>query len=288
MSSYDTEVFLDGFKFLEGIRWHQNNLWFCDLWDQKVYCFDVNGIKVKEISIDDKPVGLGWLSDGSLLITSLMKRQLLRYYQDQLSVYKNLEISAPGYCHDFTVSQDDLIYLSASGFYPSCNAKPVKSTILMITPNKDIKIAAKDIGYPNGIVITPDGRHLIVAETFSATISRFEISKDHRLINKRIWAQFDDLGFQVSFDEKGIPKDKNRHYPDGICFDNELNAVWVASPGKKEVLCVEQNGKIAKTIKTISYPFDCILGGKDKRTLFIASSDMLAQERTSKIERRWV
>ena len=213
-----------------------------------------------------------------------MKRELLRYYRDQLSVYKTLEIAVPGYCHDFTVSQDDVIFLSASGFYPSYNAKPVKSNILMILPNKDIKIAAKDIGYPNGIVITPDGKNLIVAESFSATISSFEINKNYNLVNRKVWAKFDDLGFQVSFDENGIPIDMNRHYPDGICFDDELSAVWVASPGKKEVLCVNQDNKILKTINTISRPFDCILGGKDGRTLFIASSDMVKEERTGKIE----
>lgn len=284
MSLDNTEIFLEGFKFTEGAKWHQNSLWFCDVWDHKIYCFDVNGTKTKEISIDGMPVGLGWLSDGSLLITSLMKRELLRYYRDQLSIYKTLEIASPGYCHDFTVSRDDVIYLSASGFYPSYKAKPIKSNILMITPDKEIKIAAKDIGYPNGIVITPDGKNLIVAETFSATISSFEMAQDYTLIKRKIWAKLDDLGFQVSFDEDGIPKDRNRHYPDGICFDNELNAVWAASPGRKEVLCVNQHNKILRTIKTVSHPFDCVLGGKGNRTLFVASSDMIHQSRTGKVE----
>jgi sugar lactone lactonase YvrE len=284
MSLDDTEIFLDDFSFTEGVRWHQNNLWFCDVWDNKVYSFDIDGVKTKELFVDGKPVGLGWLSDGSLLITSLMKRELLRFYHDQLSIYKTLEIASPGYCHDFTVAHDDVIYLSASGFLPSYNAKPVKSNILMITPNKDLKIAAKDIGYPNGIVITPDGKNLIVAESFSATILSFEIDKDGALVNKEIWAKFDDLGFKVDFDENGIPMDMNRHYPDGICFDKDLDAVWVASPGRKEVVCVDQHNKILRIVKTISHPFDCILGGKDSRILFIASSDMLEQKRTGKIE----
>src|SRR3990167_8479954 len=109
-TSYDTKIFLDGFKFTEGARWYKKQLWFCDVWDQKIYCFNADGTKAKEISIEDQPVGLGWLSDGSLLITSLMKRELLKYDENSLSVYKSLEISAPGYCHDFTVSQDDIVY----------------------------------------------------------------------------------------------------------------------------------------------------------------------------------
>ncbi len=284
MSSFDTEIFLDGFQFAEGIRWHKNNLWFCDVWDQKVHCFNLNGFPVKEIVIDDRPIGLGWLSDGTLLITSLMKRELLQYSDNQLSIFKTLEIAAPGYCHDFTVSHNDVIYLSASGFYPSYNVKPVKSNILMITSNKDIKAAATNIGYPNGIVITPDDKNLIVAETFSASISIFEIAEDGTLVNQKLWAKLDNLGFQVTFDKQGIPTNKNRHYPDGICYDSKLNAVWMASPGRKEVLCVGQDSKILRTIYTRSLPFDCILGGKNNRTLFIASSDVVKDKRTGKIE----
>ncbi len=280
----DTKIFLEGFKFTEGVRWYKNQLWFCDLWDNKIYCFNADGTKAKEISIDT-PVGLGWLSDGSLLITSLINRKLLRYYNDNLSVYKNLEIATPGYCHDFTISNNDVVYLSASGFYPSYNTKPTKSNILMITPDKKIQIAAKDLGYPNGIVITPNGKNLIVAETFSSQISSFVINPDFTLTHQKIWAKFDDLGFKVSFDINGVPEDKNRHYPDGICNDNQLDAIWVASPGKKEVLCVNQQGSILKIVTTIGHPFDCILGGEDNRTLFIATSGMQKQERTGKIEK---
>ena len=281
---YNTTIFLDDFKFTEGARWHKNQLWFCDVWDQKIYCFNSDSTKAKEIAIEDKPVGLGWLSDGSLLITSLMKRELLRYDGNNLSVFKTLEIADPGYCHDFTVSKDDIVYLSASSFYPRYNAKITKSNILMITPDKKIKIAAEDIGYPNGIIITPNGKNLIVAETFSAQITSFEINTDFTLTNQKIWTKFDDLGFKVTFDKNGVPEDQNRHYPDGICIDDKLNAVWVASPAKKEVLCVNQQGSILKIVSTLGHPFDCILGGEDNRTLFVASSGMQKEERTGKIE----
>jgi len=141
MAISDTEIFLEGFIFTEGLRWYKNNVWFCDLWDNKVYCFDANGNKIKELAIDE-PAGLGWLSDGSLLVTSLSKRELLQYHREKISTYAMLGISSPGYCHDFTVSKKDIIYLSASGFYPSYNTVPVKSNILMISKDKKITIAA--------------------------------------------------------------------------------------------------------------------------------------------------
>lgn len=284
MLTVDTNIYIDNFRLVEGLRWHDNKLWFCDLWDQRVYCFASNDEKVHEIAIDDQPVGLGWLSDQRLLITSLFNRQLLQYQHNHVSLFKDLACAAPGYCHDFTISIQDVIYLSASGFYPSHNVTPVKSNILMITPDKKIAVAATDIGYPNGIIITPDGKQVIVAETFAGRLSIFDIADDFTLINRKIWYKFDALGFQVSFDKNVIPEDKERHYPDGICYDVTNNAVWVASPGRREVVCVDQNNKVLHTIKTKSHPFDCTLGGKDGNTLFIGSSDVDKNSRTGKIE----
>lgn len=283
MSLDHTKLFLSGFKFVEGMRWYQDQLWFCDLWDNKVVSFNVDGDRVKEISVD-KPIGLGWLSDGSLLIMSLMERKLLRYHNHKLTFYKSLEIAKPGYAHDFVVSQDDAIYISVSGFYPVYGAKPVKSNILVITPNKKLKVAVRDIGYPNGIVITPDGRNLIAAETFSAKILIFDMNQNFTLTKRKTYAKFDNLGFQASFDNNGIPLNKSRHYPDGMCFDKRLNAVWVASPARKEVLCVGESGKIIKNIQTISHPFDCIIGGYNNEKLFIGCSELNESNRTGKIE----
>ncbi|MCC5016017.1 MULTISPECIES: SMP-30/gluconolactonase/LRE family protein [unclassified Legionella] len=284
MDIFNTEIFLDGFQFTEGLRWHNNNLWFCDLGGNTVYCFSATGQLITKISVAS-PAGLGWLSDKSLLITALKKRELLQYKDNFLSIFKSLEIATPGYCHDFTVSQNDIIYVSTSGFYPQHKIKPIKSNILMITKERDIKIAASNLGYPNGILITPDGKHLIVAETFSATVSIFDIHTDNTLINQRPWIKFDNLGFAVSFDEHGVPENLNRHYPDGICFDEKLNAVWIASPGKKEVLCIDSHRNCLTVIKTRFHPFDCVLGGQDNQTLFIASSDNSPKNKPAIIEK---
>ncbi|ASQ47321.1 SMP-30/gluconolactonase/LRE family protein [Legionella clemsonensis] len=284
MDVLNTALFLEGFQFTEGLRWHNHNLWFCDLWGNAVYCFSERGQLIEKISVDT-PVGLGWLSDNSLLITSLKSRALLHYKHDSLSVYQSLAIAAPGYCHDFAVSKDDVVYLSASGFYPAHQVKPVKSNILMVLPDGKLKVAARNVGYPNGIIVTPDNTHVIVAETFAATVSLFDIDKNHTLVNQRPWVKFDDLGFQVSFDENGVPENLNRHYPDGISFDAKQNAVWVASPGKKEVLCIDANGDCLAHIKTLYSPFDCTLGGKNNEIVFIASTDGSSKNNSGYIEK---
>lgn len=284
MNTADTKIFLDQLKFPEGLRWRHDDLWFCDLWDHKVYCFDHLGNMLKELKFDDQPVGLGWLSDNRLLITTLFDRKLWQYYDNNLSVFIDLASTAPGYAHDFTVSKNDMIYISCSGFYPCYKVVPKKSYILMVSDNLNVQVAASNIGYPNGIIITPNGKHLIVAETFASKLTIFDIASDFTLVNKRAWFEFDNLGFQVDFDKHGIPKNTNRHYPDGICYDASRDAVWVASPGMLEVICVNQHNQVLETIKTQSYPFDCILGGKDNSILYVATSDAETDKRSGKIE----
>jgi len=284
MAYADTHVLLDGFWATEGLRWHDERLWFCDIYGEIVYCYDEQTNCHQWIEVGDQPAGLGWLSDGTLLITTMRQRQLLQYRNNALSVYHSLDLAAPGYCHDFTVSPDDTIYLSTSGFYPGPDVTPIKSSVLMILPDQTLLIAATNMGYPNGIIITPEGQHLLVSETFASRIACFDMNTDGTLENRQYWAEFDELGFQVTFDQYGKPQDMTRHYPDGICFDNPLSAVWMASPARKEVICVTQSGQIVQTIKTQSHPFDCVLGGASGRTLFIASSDLTKEHPSGKIE----
>lgn len=49
MDIFNTEIFLDGFQFTEGLRWHNNNLWFCDLGGNTVYCFSATGQLITKI-----------------------------------------------------------------------------------------------------------------------------------------------------------------------------------------------------------------------------------------------
>lgn len=270
-------ILLDNFSFTEGLRWHKNRLWFCDVWDKTIYCFKKTGEKTHQITLDDEPVGLGWLSDGRLLITSLYHRKLLCYENNQLSLFHDLEMATPGYCHD-------VIYISRSGFYPSQHANIVSSEIYMITTDNQFHIAARDIGYPNGIETTPDGKTLFVSETFADSILQFDIKENGRLTHRHPLIQFDDLGFTVTFTKEGIPDNFNRYYPDGLCYDAKRDLIWIASPSHHSILCVNRKGDIIKTIETHSRPFDCVIGGVAQNTFFIASSEMKKNARTGKIE----
>jgi sugar lactone lactonase YvrE len=119
-----------------------------------------------------------------------------------------------------------------------------------------VRIAAEGLAFPNGMLITPDGQTLIVAESYASRLTAFDIEPDGSLARRRVWAQF----------EEGVP--------DGICLDAE-GAVWVASPEPSEVFRVREGGQITHRISIDAIALACTLGGPDHRTLFITSTESL-------------
>jgi sugar lactone lactonase YvrE len=68
-------------------------------------------------------------------------------------------------------------------------ADPAPAALIRIDPDGAASVAAEDLLFPIGSVITPDGRWLIVGETAGARYSAFTIEEDGALTDRRIWAQ---------------------------------------------------------------------------------------------------
>ena len=128
-------------------------------------------------------------------------------------------------------------------------------------------------------LVTPDGKTLIVGETYAARLTSFDINQDATLSNRRVWADF-----TLDANEGNVP------IPDGMCLDAE-GAIWVASPATAEVIRVKEGGEILDRIPVETNAFACMLGGDDLKTLFICTSkasgvdpDAALREKSGKIE----
>ncbi len=264
--------------FPEGPRWHEGRLWFSDFRHKKVRAVDLDG-KVEEIvKLDDQPSGLGWLPNGDMLIVSMIKRQLLKFSQGELSVFADLSAMASHWCNDMVVDSRGYAYVGNFGAPLETPAAKLAEMIL-VKPDGSSQIVARDLAFPNGAVITPDGKTLIVGETYAARLTAFDINIDGSLCNRRVWAQFDELG--VVRDRKIL---RNRILPDGICIDAE-NAVWIASPNQNaELVRVKEGGDIVDRIRVNTFPYACMLGGEDRKTLFMLTSDLSKEGDVGKIE----
>lgn len=260
-----TTVFVDNLRFPECPRWHEGELWFSDFFADRVMRADLHGDVQTVVELPDTPTGLGWTPEGRLLIVSANERRLLRLEDDGLVEVADLSDLVSYPCNDMVVDGQGRAYIANIGFdfgNPQAALKP--APILLVTPEGSARVAADGLAFPNGMVITPDGQTFIVAESYAARLTAFTIEPDGSLSHGRAWAQFEDRGV---FSEGQIT-------PDGICLDAE-GAVWVASPNTRDVLRVREGAEITHRILIDTIPLACMLGGPERRTLFIPTTESL-------------
>ncbi len=249
----ETAVLLDGLRFPEGPRWHDGRLWFSDMHDRKVIAVGLDGRTEVVVEVAGQPSGLGWTPDGRLLVVSMLDRRLLRLDAEGLSEVADLTALASFHCNDMVVDAQGRAYVGNFGFDLDGGADPCSTTLVLVHPDGRCQVAAEDLRFPNGCVITPDGRTLIVGESFGACLTAFDIADDGTLSGRREWARLEAA------------------VPDGICLDAE-GGIWVASPVSGCVLRVREGGQVTRKIAVDHQAFACMLGGRDRRTLFICTA----------------
>ena len=273
------ETLMKGLTFGEGPRWHENKFYFSDFYSHKVYSLDLSGKHEVIVEIPNQPSGLGWTPDGTMLIVSMKDRKLMSFKDGLLTERADLTELSGFHCNDMVVDIDGNAFIGNFGFntYDGEEIKP--TNLILVKPGEEPVLAADNLFFPNGTVITPDNKTLIVGETYAARLTAFDKSEDGSLSNRRIWADR-----KVNAEEGTVP------LPDGMCIDEE-GAIWVASPSTAEVIRVHEGGMISERIPVQTNAFACMLGGEDRRTLFICTSngsgvdpEAALREKSGKIE----
>jgi len=72
--------------------------------------------------------------------------------------------------------------------------------------------------------------------------------------------------------------------PDGICIDAD-NAVWYADVPNKRCVRVREGGEVLQTVTVDRGCFACMLGGADRRTLFIVATEWRGMEKIAEVAR---
>jgi sugar lactone lactonase YvrE len=259
-----TRVLAEGLYFGEGPRWRDGRLWFSDFYAHAVKSVSLAGDLRTEFEIDDQPSGLGWMPDGSLLVVSMVKRQVLRRTPDgQIAIHADLGHIATWHCNDMVVDAQGGAYVGNFGFnldaeiesrgVPDVLANHPTAKLAYVAPDGQTRVAAEDMHFPNGPVITPDGRNLIVGETLAGVLTAFDIGPDGDLSNRRVWAPTSPA------------------VPDGICLDAD-GAIWVANPIAPQCVRIAEGGEVKEIIDTGAPCYACMLGGEDGRTLFMLTA----------------
>ena len=254
------EVLLDDLIFLEGPRWYDGKLWFSDMFAGQVRTADLSGNTEVVAEVAERPSGLGFLPDGRLLIVSMQNRLLLRLDREGLTTVADLSSLAVGSPNDMVVDTHGRAYIGHFGYDLFGGEEPKPASLLLVTPDGQVREVADGLEFPNGTVISPDGKSLIVAETFGRRLTAFSIADDGGLSERRVFAQFDE------------------ETPDGICLDAR-GGVWVSSFESGEFVRVEDGGTITERIPVPGKrAVACALGGPQRQTLFLLTAETTLEE----------
>ncbi|MGZ4663942.1 MAG: SMP-30/gluconolactonase/LRE family protein [Frankiaceae bacterium] len=255
-------VLLSGLAYVESPRWHEGRLWFAHWGAGEIVAVDLDG---NSEVVGEGPAGLGWsidwLPDGRLLVTGpgLMRREP----DGRMVAHADMSTVAAHRWNEIVVDGRGNIYVNGMGFDFLGGEPPKPGVIALVTPDGAVQQVADSIEFPNGMAVTPDNTTLIVAESFARRLTAFDIAVDGTLSNRRVWA--DGVG------------------PDGICIDAE-GAVWTQSATTRthtgraedpegEVIRVREGGRILESYLLDRAGFACMLGGPQRRTLFILANE---------------
>jgi sugar lactone lactonase YvrE len=246
MSERNLRVLAAGFKFLEGPRWRDGELWMAEIGAGEVVTITLAGERRTVVKVPGTPSGLGFLPDGTPLVVSIRERRLLRIKGNKLEEQADLSKLSP-FLNDMVVDRQGRAYVGDFG-HDVLNGEPPKpGSIILVQLDGRASVVARGLKSPNGSMVTADG-HLIVGESGANRLVSFPIKTDGSLGEMSLLADLEGA-------------------PDGSCLD-AAGAVWAALFDRNRFVRV-LNGKVVETIETPGrHAVACQLGGSAGRTLF--------------------
>jgi sugar lactone lactonase YvrE len=262
--------------FFEGARWHDSAWWVSDMYGQTVWRIAPDGTGTLMAEMNARPSGLGWLPDGDLLIASVQERRLVRRHGDgSFSTHADVAPYSEFWINDMLVDRLGRAYVGNIGFDPLTGGKIVPTTLCRIDPDGRGAVVATNMLFPNGTVLTRDGKTLIVGESLGNRMTAFTIDVDGGLGNRRVWAQFGPTPTDLTFEAMH----RLELAPDGCAIDRE-DCVWVADAANRRVCRVAEGGRILSELRTPDHDgiYACALGGPNGRTLLICAAPSSAPQ----------
>jgi sugar lactone lactonase YvrE len=242
-------VLLSERGLVESPRWHGGQLWFADWSAGEILMLNDDGSAEVMARAAAPPLSFDFTPEGVMLVVAAGSDHLLRQQPDG-SLAPFADFGEAGAWNEIIVDAVGRIYVNGP-------------KLLLISPDGQIEVQAEGLDFPNGMAISADGRTLVCAESHGRRLAAFTVGQDGRLSDRRVWA--------------ALPGP-----PDGICFDAE-GAVWYADVPNGHCRRVREGGEVLQEVKLDRGGFACMLGGPERRTLFIAAAKWFGMERMADI-----
>jgi sugar lactone lactonase YvrE len=238
-------LLIDGRGLVESPRWHDGRLWFADWTAGEILRLTGDGAAEVMARAPAPPLSFDFDAGGRLLVVASAAGELMRQApHGQLASFARL--GDGGGWNEIVVDGRGNAYVNGP-------------QLVLVTPDGKVTSQAEGFAFPNGMAVTPDNRTLILAESHAQRLTAFEIAADGALSNRRVWAAMDGP-------------------PDGICID-AAGAVWAADVGNACCWRLREGGEVLDRVNLDRGAFACMLGGPDRRTLYIAAARWFGMDR---------
>lgn len=245
------------FSFTEGPAVDQTgNVFFTDQPNDKIWKYDTNGHLSVFLDKSGRSNGLYFDQKGNLIACADEKDELWSISpKGKITVlikdFKGKRLNGP---NDLWVDAKGGIYITDPYYqrdYWTRKKPDMEGQMVYYLPKgkKELKIVADDLKKPNGIIGTPDGKYLFVADIEGNKTYKYEIKADGSLTNRQV------------FTEKGS---------DGMTMDNRGNIYLV---GNGVTIFNPQGEQIEHIDIPAKWTANVCFGGKNKDELFITASE---------------
>jgi len=285
LTSNSIEMVADDLFFPEGPRWRaeDNKLYFSDVMAGKVSRLDDAGTVETVFEPGEFPSGLGFMANGDMLVVATDSMAIVRLAAEKVAAGNAVRADASHHAdistpygtgnNDMVVAPNGNAYAGAyldglSEFEaPSPTNPPQFGNLVLARPDGSAQVVADRVCFPNGGAITPDGKTLIIAETFAFTLTAWDINDDGTLSNRRPFANLAAPTDGISLDAEGCIWVACPYFS----YGDSGGWVRVADGGEiKQVIALEDADKSA---------YACMLGGADGRDLYLCESTLLSKDR---------
>ncbi|MET9397118.1 SMP-30/gluconolactonase/LRE family protein [Kitasatospora sp. NPDC002965] len=292
-------IALSGLGVPESLRWHQGALWFSDLARGTVHRWDGTAEPETVLEVPGRAGGLGWLPDGRLLVVSMDGGRVYRLEADgELAEHADLSHVVGGPLNDMLVDPEGRAYVGNFGFdFHAFSRKhpnsmlyvppgPPRTPIACLAPDGSLLGLSEPLLFPNGTLLSADGRSVIVAETLGMRLTVFSRNPDGSLGDPEPWAPLISPLLWRLVNHRGVVGRVTRRIsalldhpvlskysssliaPDGISWDADDTSIWVANALRGECVRIAPGGRVLDRVATSQRTLSCLVAGHDGRTLF--------------------
>lgn len=244
-----------GYGFTEGPAADaEGNVWFTDIPNERILKFDVATGKAEIMrSRTGRANGLAFDAKGRLHACEGGNRRVTRPEGDKAVVladaFEGKKLNSP---NDLDLDEKGGVYFTDPRYGKRDDLEQTLEGVYYVNPDGKVLRVIDDLKRPNGVVLSPDGRTLYVADNAAGAIFAYDVKDDGTVGKGREFARAQG--------------------PDGIAVDTQGNLYAAARDG---IRVWDKAGKALGTIEVPETPSNCAFGGKDRRTLYVTARTSL-------------